>query len=803
MSFEDTSSSVNSPSITSTNPEKDVSLEDLIKEPESPEEAMLMTDEFLQLTITILDEVENAAKKLMLTTTVGLSELRMPAETPPEHIEEFKDLVSKVITHNISVCRTLGVTKILVKHLKDSLSSGLEDKKWLITLIIGLYGASLSQAATQSVPDSCYKANDLDNAGFKFEDYEKMEPSEACRKKNSRVFYVEFNKYEFQKQFNVDPATAQNGLAEYYNFASKNLNTAVETRDTVMMEALLKPAIDALNREFKQLQNNLTNFIQEYLTIGRKEVEYEYSINEGPTKFSGKMSENVEKRDTLSSRAAQEYALKKSIKSAKESGQQIVPAELASSHGRLPTVNEALRILSNQGYESTTSIYMKGMKNSIQCQVTLLSCMVEHGIMKCQILIEGGMMDYDNIFRLINNFSDKLLKHSIPGFTTLQDTPTEAFGVLAEYAGTEKGQISLISQLTVTNYEDRLRNLGSSTIQMSSLLDELMTSIQHGSLLTNPNIIQVFQDDILSKINAKFLLKCFNGEIYFPSLMRAMTHGKALVNFIRETSNPTVKGQLVTYFESLKGSKYQDKLTAIFEASADLFLDEGLYFIQHTKTSTHTLISSGFNTVDNTALTWDKMRGRFLVQTEKSADYGFYVFILFILGMVSIAVVWPVKKGIKGAGDIITTGLKTSIDVVADTYAHGKIRFGSSGNPDNSNALIASRGGVNETDIKDYLNGTNGKTQTTIFYRSPSISSTHANNAVSLRIGGPKSQYKDEIIYGPTNNPKPLDFEVFLGGTKTRRHKKRIGAASKHHKKRQRGTKKPSKKRRATRKKRR
>jgi hypothetical protein len=66
-----------------------------------------------------------------------------------------------------------------------------------------------------------------------------------------------------------------------------------------------------------------------------------------------------------------------------------------------------------------------------------------------------------------------------------------------------------------------------------------------------------------------------------------------------------------------------------------------------------------------------------------------------------------------------------------------------------------------------------------------------------------KQIQKGSIVVGTGRNLTRYDGPFYTGGSGTRKHKKRIGAASKHHKKRRRGTKKPSKKRRATRRKRR
>lgn len=65
-----------------------------------------------------------------------------------------------------------------------------------------------------------------------------------------------------------------------------------------------------------------------------------------------------------------------------------------------------------------------------------------------------------------------------------------------------------------------------------------------------------------------------------------------------------------------------------------------------------------------------------------------------------------------------------------------------------------------------------------------------------------KQIQQGNIVVGTGRNLTKYDGPFYTGGSGTRKHKKRIGAASKHHKKRRRGTKKPSKKRRATRRKR-
>ena len=841
MSAEDTS--VNSSAVT-TNPKESVSLEDLIKEPENPEERMLMDDEFLQLTINTLDQVQNAAENLLLTTTVSLSELRAPAEIPPEYVEEFKDLVSKVIIHNISLCRTIGVTKVLIKQQKAALNSGSEVKTWFITLIMGLYGASFSQAATSVEPDSCYKATTLDQPLIRFEDYEKMAPNQACGKQNSRVFDVVFNKYEFQKNFNIDPAIAQKGLPEFHKFLQKNLDEAYSSTDTAMMEALLQPQVDAINREFKDLQNKLTNFKSEFLTIARKPGEYQVLVNGESFIVPERMLENVVKVDSLAVRAAQADAIRKStresIRSARSNGTEVVPANLASSHGHIiPEEEEALRIVSNQGYGSTLKIYSDALENSIKCGVTLIGCRFEksgmfgQGQMRCQIKIEGGMMQYDNIFTLIDNFSNKLLKNSIPNFAKLQSAPEEAFGVLATYAGTEKGQISLMSELAITNFQDRLQNLGSNTIQMPTLIDELMKSIKNG-LLVNPNLIQVLQNDVLNKIDARFLLKCFDGNIYFPSLMQQLTLGKNLGSFVKETNKPTYKGQLTASFESLRNTKYFDKVSSLFEASADLLLDEGLYFIQRTQTSTHTLINSGFNTVDNTFLTWDKVQKRFLQKVENSADLGFYVLVLFFLGIAGgLKFFSAVKKGMREVEDVSTVGVNSVVNFgfnVADNARRQRNNFGTSGDPGtltltnppsqqtqgNTGTLAIDNGQGNvDRDVQEQprqpISIANAKASImngsrNVFFKNSiptdtSIGNTTGRLSIAKSANPDKGIIVGDIIVGTGKNIQKYDGP-FFGGARTRRHKKRKGA-SKHYGKRRRGTRKCSKKRRGTRRKRR
>lgn len=835
MSAEDTS--VNSSAVT-TNPKESVSLEN------SPEEQILMNDielsvkdEFLQMLIDKLDEFEKASKEFMMITTVGVSKLTMPAETPDEYVEEFKDLVSKVITHNISVCNTLGCTKSLIKQLKENLITGLQDKGWLIFLIIGLFGASLSEAATQE--DSCYRSSPLDNAGIKFEDYSRMKPNKACGELNSREFDIVFNPLSF-KTHTLDPKTSLKGQVGFNQFLTKHLGEAMKDKNVRMLEALLQPGITAINKEFSQIKNDLSSFAVEFDNIGAIRANYSLLINGQNKILEGKMAQNIKKPPTLVSELYQEHM--ESLRNSKSKGNQLVPSEHAKSQGAVAiTEEQTLAILSEQGYGPTMEIYTDAFDHALECQITLLGCRYDQGYMKCKIRIQGGMMHNGNIFELLNNFQEKLINHeqAIPNFVALQDYPQQAFDVLADYAGTE-GKTSLVLALKIANFQERLKYLGFSVNKMDTLYSSLQTSMQNG-LLLDPNLVKTLQNDVLVKINNKFLIDVFNGDIYFPELTKQLTMGKGISSFVIEKSNPTYTGALTEYFKKFGDAVLQKDVQDIFTKGRDIALGNVNLILDRTEVSTNLYINSAYNTVDDVPKVWDTVRGDFVYKIEQSANYGFYLAILFAIGCASFVYLIPILRGIDSSGDIAERmvdrservakkAVRATIGVVADSIDYGKERFFTSGDPrtltltnppsqqtqGNTGTLAIDNGQGNvDRDVQEQprqpISIANAKASImngsrNVFFKNSiptdtSIGNTTGRLSIAKSANPDKGIIVGDIIVGTGRNIQKYDGP-FFGGARTRRHKKRKGA-SKHYGKRRRGTRKCSKKRRGTRRKRR
>lgn len=789
-------------------PEEKAMLEKFLREdsPESvnPNDFIPLTIEFIDGMFEVLDVFIDASKEVVRESSTFFA-MKLHPDTPSEYEEGFKNIVKETFTHNMGIYQIGMITKYLATELKNNLQSGrgFQDMS-LIMILFTVLGSSVAQAMqTCETIDPSQEFSNLTN----------VLASHACQLENRHSVVMEFSREYFGNDMFVfdtgDPNQDLKLKTAQLSFEDKILR-AWKNPDRV--KELVQSRFDVINTESTRLVTDSVPFINEFLQI---------------------------KLDCIPT--------SKAIKD--EAQQTAVAAQLQKAYDKNMTTS-----IENMAGESSTEIatcemakqyafnsYSDALHEMFSLTITVEECTLINNKMSCTVIIQGGMMNSQNIVVMFKNMIEKLESDTgIKGIKEAMKNPSLMVSILAEYAKKNKASFMTNQRFAVeapiwtTNLLDRLMQVSRSTSQMPQLYRTLANSKLKFAL--KPNFLRIFVDEHQSALFPYVLRMSLGNKVFLPSVtdkflnMQELTRQLNLLNdgpSAITTFTEGVSTGLVTFTGALAGTEFGKEVEETLKLSA-------LAAIGIVKTGIVTLNNSGTGAILRSGESIDKSVNSAATMYGQWWDAAVMVNPLLIICAILITcgstfltarffynrlMNQHIKSSAHTKNVRITEEANTEILKLeqAARISETRARLSAADNPPQitgtSSALTTVTSSTvpkepyNGSVLQNYMFNNLGINKPSNFY---------SRNSDGTKSGVPtllKLSQSGKVLRKKTAQKNSPFIEVgdefyFIGNDEgidggTRKHKKRIGAASKHHKKRRRGTKKPSKRRRATRRKRR
>jgi hypothetical protein len=478
-----------------------------------------------------LDVFVEGTEAYVKLTNFKVCGLKLHHETPSELVDEFKGLVKEVVSHNTAILQAVKLFKTIVTEVGNNLKKGGGFRSILFLFVL----VSLLSTCFAGIPNTndafsqCYKPTAADESGA-FLDLSKVRPSEACKQQNSRSFNVTYPMAAFQltrQGLDVGNPKDNQLYQEYQDKMDSNLLKAIQNvngNGPQEFKIIMQQKLDKLNNINLSPVTQTKLFMPEFQELGRLSKTYDLFHGEERTgKLSAKLLECVPNSGTnlrdLYIKEDAKKALQQQLLSANTSNVKM----LTYSKETIPEENQ----ICLQTHQETNEIYREALAEMFSLRIRVESCTLVNREMVCNYVIEGGMMNYNSIIIMLNNYIDHLSSSSkIAGLSELKGNPKALFAILAEYAKQnaesffKTPKFAITEPIWMVNIMDKLGELVRSVSGMSQFITDLFNSKL--DFLLNADFVTFYVKHFQVNILPEFILAATNHLVSFPAAVRSL-----------------------------------------------------------------------------------------------------------------------------------------------------------------------------------------------------------------------------------------------------------------------------------------